>query len=147
MAPAVDDPPASPAPIAEVPAPRAPALLTTVFNDTIVKIPRQVLKFVKCETCSEYPFILDEECGLPDCGHTYLQRFYKCSICDLEHKSITVIKKHVRKCNNPSDLHRTEPKQLGTLESFISESCEQWKRSRVDVEKSQQPQPPPVKDN
>ena len=121
MAPVVDEPisqtpvadePVFQAPVADEPVFQAPlAYCTVVFNDKLVDIPRKVLKFSECNECSEHPFIIDESCGLYECCHGNSRTFYKCSICDLEHGKKSFMRKHSRKCNSPSDLHREDTKQ------------------------------------
>ena len=151
MAPVVDEPisqtpvvdePVFQAPVADEPVFQAPlAYCTAVFNDKLVNIPREVLKFSECKECSEHPFIINEGCGLHECGHGNTRTFYQCSICDLEHGKKSFIRKHSRKCNSPNDLHREEPKQptlfpVGiisgdTIENQL-EAMRRWKRRRAN---------------
>ena len=138
----VADEPVFQAPVADEPVFQAPlAYCTAVFNDKLVNIPREVLKFSECKECSEHPFIINEGCGLHECGHGNTRTFYQCSICDLEHGKKSFIRKHSRKCNSPNDLHREEPKQptlfpVGiisgdTIENQL-EAMRRWKRRRAN---------------
>ena len=134
----VADEPVFQAPVVDEPVFQAPlAYCTALFDDTLVDIPREVLKFSECKECSESPFMIDEKEGLYECCHGNSRTFYKCSICDLEHGKKSFIRKHSLKCNSPSDLHRKDTRQPtpfpdgiitgDTIENQL-EAMRRWKR-------------------